>query len=118
MSNYLLDEIEYTPQEWILANREPIILIASGFVFVIGLFIFYVYHKKIAYKALVNENKLLHLSIYDELTGAYNRTYFCKLVEQRINNHEPWLLVALNIHNFKYINDTYGTYRGTSFFVK
>lgn len=118
LSNYLLDEIEYTPQEWILANREPIILIASGFVFVIGLFIFYVYHKKIAYKALVNENKLLHLSIYDELTGAYNRTYFCKLVEQRINNHEPWLLVALNIHNFKYINDTYGTYRGDQLLCK
>ena len=118
LSGYLLDEIEYTPQEWMLANRDPIIYISSGFLFVIGMFIFYIHHKKTTYKALVNENKLLHLSIYDELTGAYNRTYFCKLVEQKIKNHEPWLLVAFNIHNFKYINDTYGTYRGDQLLCK
>ena len=80
--------------------------------------VFYAYHKKMAYNALVNENKLLRLSSYDELTGAYNRTYFCKLLDRKIENHEPWALVALNIHNFRYINDTYGSFRGDQFLCK
>ena len=71
-----------------------------------------------AYKTLVSENKVLHLSIYDELTGAYNRTYFCKLMEQRIARGESGALIALNIHNFKYINDTYGTHRADQLLCK
>ena len=110
LSAYLLDEIEYTPQEWLLANRAAIVVGSVSIAFIIGVFTFYIYHKKMAYKTLASENKLLHLSIYDELTGAYNRTYFCKLVEQRIARGEPGALVALNIHNFKYVNDTYGTH--------
>lgn len=112
LSNYLLDEVAYTPGEWLLANRSPILLagvIALFFVIVLN---FYGYHRKVAYNALVNENKLLQLSCYDELTGAYNRTYFCKLLEQKMESRQPWGLIALNIRNFKYINDTYGTYRG------
>lgn len=118
LSSYLLDEIEYTPQEWILANRTPIVLISLLFIFVIIVLVFYGYHKKIAYNALANENKLLQLSSYDELTGAYNRTYFCKLVDQKIKNQEPWALIALNVHNFKYINDTYGAYRADQLLCK
>lgn len=71
-----------------------------------------------AYKTLVSENKVLHLSIYDELTGAYNRTYFCKLMEQKIARGEQGTLIALNIHNFKYINDTYGTHRADQLLCK
>ena len=111
LSTYLLDEIEYTPKEWILTNRAAIVVASASAILIIGAFSFYSYHKKMAYKTLVSENKLLHLSIYDELTGAYNRTYFCKLVEQKIAQGGPGALVALNIHNFKYINDTYGTHR-------
>lgn len=111
LSAHLLDKIEYTPKEWILANRAAIMVISTSVILIIGVFVFYVYHKKMAYKTLVSENKVLHLSIYDELTGAYNRTYFCKLVEQKIAHSEPGALVALNIHNFKYVNDTYGTHR-------
>lgn len=111
LSAHLLNQMEYTPKEWFLANRAAIVVVAVSAVFIVGVFIFYIYHKKMAYQTLVSENKVLHLSIYDELTGAYNRTYFCKLVEQRIAHGETGALVALNIHNFKYINDTYGTHR-------
>ena len=111
LSVYLLDKIEYTPKEWISANRAVIVVVSVIVILILGAFAFYVYHKKMAYKTLVNENKLLHLSIHDELTGAYNRAYFYKLVEQKIARNEPGALVALNIHNFKYINDTYGTHR-------
>lgn len=111
LSGYLLDEIEYTPSEWILANRGGIAIVSLTFGFLIIILIFFSYHRKMEYNALANENKLLQLSSYDELTGAYNRSYFCKLVDQKIKNREPWALIAINIHNFKYINDTYGTYR-------
>ncbi len=111
LSVYLLDKIEYTPKEWIAANRAAIVAVSVSAIMIFGAFAFYVYHRKMAYKTLANENKLLHLSIYDELTGAYNRAYFYKLVEQKIAQNEPGALVALNIHNFKYINDTYGTHR-------
>lgn len=118
LSSYLLEEVEYTPKEWILANRAAILIVSISVVFLLGAFIFYSYHKKMAYKTLANENKLLHLSIHDELTGAYNRTYFCKLVEQKIARGEPGALVALNIHHFKYINDTYGTQRADQLLCK
>lgn len=118
LSTYLLDEIEYTTGEWILENRTVIGGISFSILFLIGAFSFYVYHKKMAYKTLASENKLLHLSIYDELTGAYNRTYFCKLVEKKIMHNEQGALVALNIHNFKYINDTYGTQRADQLLCK
>lgn len=111
LSTYLLDEIEYTPKEWMLANRAAIMVISVTFILLVCVFAFYLYHKKMVYKTLMSENKLLHLSIYDELTGAYNRTYFCKLLEQKMEECEPWTLVAFNIYNFKYINDTYGTNR-------
>lgn len=118
LSSYLLDEIEYTPREWFLANLGPIVIVSLLCIFLISVLIFFSYHKKLAYTALANENKLLRLSSYDELTGAYNRSYFCKLVEQKIKKHEPWALIALNIHNFKYINDTYGTYRADQLLCK
>lgn len=118
LSSYLLDDIEYTPLEWVLANIIPIVLGSLLFLFCVIVLAFYGYHKKVAYNALVNENKLLQLSSHDELTGAYNRNYFCKLTDQKIKNHEPWSLIGLNIHNFKYINDTYGTYRADQLLCK
>lgn len=118
LSTYLLDEIEYTGTEWLLTNRSAILVASVSVLFIIGIFGFYIYHKKMAYKTLANENKLLHLSIYDELTGAYNRTYFCKLLEQKLAQNKPWALVAFNIHNFKYINDTYGTHRADQLLCK
>ena len=113
-----MDEVEYTPTEWLLVNRGPIALVCVIIAFFIAVLVFYTYHKRVAYNALVNENKLLQLSCYDELTGAYNRTYFCKLVDEKIKNHEPWTLAALNIYKFKYINDTYGTYRADQLLCK
>ncbi len=118
LSTYLLDKMEYTPKEWILANRSAIMVISISVILIVGVFTFYIYHKKMAYKTLVSENKVLHLSIYDELTGAYNRTYFCKLMEQKIAHGEQGTLIALNIHNFKYINDTYGTHRADQLLCK
>ena len=118
LSAHLSDKIEYTPIEWIMANRSAILVVSISAICILSLFFFYIYHKKMAYKTLASENKVLHLSIYDELTGAYNRTYFCKLVEQKMADSDLGALVALNIHNFKYINDTYGTQRADQLLCK
>lgn len=118
LSTYLLDRVEYTPTEWLLANRAAIVVTVVSLLFVIVGFLFYNYRKKMEYKNLVNENKLLHLSIYDELTGAYNRGYFYKLMEQKAKQLESGALVALNVRNFKYINDTYGMQRADQLLCK
>lgn len=101
-----------------MANRATLLAVSTSVIFITGIFIFYSYHKKMAYRTLANENKLLQLSSYDELTGAFNRTYFCKLVEQKMARREPGALVAFNIHNFKYVNDTYGTQRADQLLCK
>lgn len=61
-------------------------------------------HRKMA----DSESKVRHLSRYDGLTGAYNGTYFRKLLEYICQKEIPVVLVALNVRNFKHINETYG----------
>lgn len=61
-------------------------------------------HRKMA----DSESKVRHLSRYDGLTGAYNGTYFRKLVEYICQEKIPVVMVALNVRNFKHINETYG----------
>ena len=50
----------------------------------------------------------MHLTMYDEMTGAYNETQFRKLLAVLCENRENIALVAFNIRGFKYINDAYG----------
>lgn len=66
------------------------------------------YHKK-----LFTENKRLQeLSIKDQLTNIYNRSYINYQVDALINEYELFSnsfgVVFVDIDNFKYINDTYG----------
>lgn len=61
-------------------------------------------HRKMA----DSESQVRHLSRYDGLTGAYNGTYFRKLLEYICQEEIPVVLVALNVRNFKHINETYG----------
>ena len=64
------------------------------------------------YKHKITSAKVVQLEQYDELTGAYNRVHFCKLLEKFIENQRHYSVVAFNIRNFKYINDTYGSQQG------
>lgn len=56
----------------------------------------------------------LHEGAYtDELTGLYNRRYFCKRVlKKRIKS--PFALLLIDVDSFKSINDTYGHIVGDS----
>lgn len=103
--------IDYTLPEWLLVHRPLILIYSLVLIVVVAALLIYMRSKHIAYNALLTENHLMHLTMYDRITGAYNETYFRKLLEDRCEEHEKIALVAFNIRGFKYINDTYGIKR-------
>lgn len=104
-------DIHYTIPEWFLVHRPLILIYSLVLIVVVAALLIYMRSKHIAYNALLTENHLMHLTMYDRITGAYNETYFRKLLEDRCEDHEKIALVAFNIRGFKYINDTYGIKR-------
>ncbi|MDD7218558.1 MAG: EAL domain-containing protein [Clostridia bacterium] len=54
------------------------------------------------------------LATHDSLTGLYNKSYFCHVVEGYIKSHteEELLLLCTNIKDFKMINDLFGSQMG------
>lgn len=64
----------------------------------------------------VSKRRLLSKQInYDELTGGYSLHKFYVEVEKlrKRNPHQSYQLIALDIDNFKYINEIYGYEKGT-----
>ena len=108
---YSGDPVEYTFSEWLLINRSIILLTSLVLICVAAILLLHMRSRRNAYKALLAENKIMHLKMYDEMTGAYNETQFRKLLEECCKKQEDIALVAFNIRGFKYINDTYGTKR-------
>jgi diguanylate cyclase (GGDEF)-like protein len=49
-----------------------------------------------------------HLAHVDELTGLSNRRHGLNVLQQRLDAHEPTLVMLLDLDRFKTINDTYG----------
>lgn len=64
------------------------------------------------YEKLVDsENKLLHLSYHDSLTGLYNRTYINNFLEN--NKMDRFLTIFMfDIDGLKFVNDTFGHLEG------
>lgn len=108
---YLAEELEYSFSEWLYANRLAILCVCILVVSFSLIYAFTLRSKRIAYKALLAENKLMHLAMYDELTGAYNESYFRKLLQERCDKREPGMLAVFDILGFKYINDIFGVKR-------
>lgn len=108
---YSSDAVEYTFSEWLLVNHSMIIAAAFCLIVLLVVALVYLRSRHMAYQTLLAENRLMQLSMYDRITGAYNETYFRKLLEQSCNEQKAIALVAFNIRGFKYINDTYGVKR-------
>ena len=65
------------------------------------------------------ENKIQYIGYHDELTGLPNRRYFNKFINELIKNHsekgkEYFIVIFLDLDNFKLVNDTHGHHNGDS----
>lgn len=65
--------------------------------------------------------KLEEISVTDPLTGLYNRRYFNKILRQEYNrskrNKYSFVIISLDIDNFKLINDNLGHMYGDKFLI-
>lgn len=55
-----------------------------------------------------NSYELLKLAYYDTVTGAYNMEKFVRLLENAWNEERVGAVIALNIRQFKFINELFG----------
>lgn len=61
------------------------------------------------------KDKLMHMSIRDEMTGAYNRRGLYLRLEEMLKNREPdaqFFAAVIDLDSLKRINDTYGHNEG------
>lgn len=59
-----------------------------------------------------NIKTLIRLAYEDPITGAKNTAHFDESFQQILETKQPFSTVALNVHNFKGINDLFGRMRG------
>jgi len=65
------------------------------------------------------EDKLRYLSLHDNLTGLYNRSYFEeKLKDENYINDLPVALIIVDVNGLKLINDTYGHEVGDQLLIR
>ena len=88
-----------------------IIFIVAGVFFsvliILLAFMFYAY-----YRFRKNAALLLHFAYFDTVTGARNTLKFDHDLQEFTKKHKEYSIVALNIHNFKGINDLFGKNQG------
>jgi diguanylate cyclase (GGDEF)-like protein/PAS domain S-box-containing protein len=59
------------------------------------------------------DDRLRHMTMHDQLTGIYNRTYFEDSLMRLNNNHQrPVTLISVDMDGLKLINDTLGHDQG------
>ena len=67
------------------------------------------------------ENKIQFLAYHDELTGLPNRRYFNECITKLIKNisdeEEYFVVMFLDLDNFKFVNDTYGHKAGDTLLI-
>lgn len=59
-----------------------------------------------------NIKTLIRLTYEDPITGAKNTAHFDESFQQILETKQPFSTAALNVHNFKGINDLFGRMRG------
>ena len=66
---------------------------------------------KMGHKIQQRESKINHQAKHDSLTDVYNRSTFITMLSKHIDSHgdEALLVLAINLRNFKRINDSLGS---------
>ena len=59
-----------------------------------------------------NNQELLDLAYYDPLTGALNYPAFLKGLEEKKKQSGAYYIAAVNIHQFKFVNELFGKEQG------
>lgn len=79
-----------------------------GFVF-LGILILILFLLIYGYTVIRKNNReLFYSAYYDRLTGAANRKRFVQRFTECLESGQPLSLVALNVRNFKFINEIFG----------
>lgn len=90
----------------------------SRSVVILGVFLFFVLLAMFAllyygyYRFRKNSALLIRFAYYDGVTGADNTLRFDQKTEEITKKQKDYCIAALNIHNFKCINDIFGTADG------
>ena len=109
------DQVEYSLPELLYIYRSTIAWGVALAALLLCVFVLRHRSKRDRQQMKANERRIWHLSRYDQLTGAYNGVYFRKRLEELCREKVPLALVALNIRNFRYINETYGVVAADAF---
>lgn len=106
-----------TNRTWtsVLSLGRIVLIIGSAFLFALLLMLVLLYYGY--YKFRKNIAALLELAYCDRLTKAKNTLNFDKEFQNVCKNTEHYAIAALNIHNFKGINDLFGKNKGDAVLV-
>lgn len=102
------EKVEYTPSEWLYAFKYYVLGAVLLVVLAVTLTLSYRYSKKAWKEMAQTQQELEQLSRFDKLTGAYNGGEFRVLLGKACGRRMPMTLVALDLRNFKYINESFG----------
>lgn len=90
-------------------------IISISVLVIVGIVVYTIMTKRLA-DAQVQKAKMdvLQKKVQeDEVTGAYNRAYFFERVAEVVaQSEEEMCIVAMDVCNFKFLNETYGTEAG------
>lgn len=124
---FFYDDVEYNAlleplgmNEWYLfcvnsienVNQEVYVIVKTAAIFfaiITALFFFTLIYLYREMKA--NTRRLRGIAYYDELTGIHNFKYFKAFCEEAVKEQSHYAIVALNVRQFKFINEIFGNYQ-------
>ncbi len=95
-----------TMQESTRSTYQIMRVMGIAFVGILSLIVFLLIYGYYAIRK--NNRELIYLAYHDQLTGADNRMRFVQNLTDILQHQTSFSLVALNIRNFKFVNELFG----------